>query len=48
MKYRLVTSLLLVAVLSALYLWLASTDTPPADPIPDRDTTPSLGRIQIF
>lgn len=54
MKFRLVTSLLLVAVLAALYLWLAGADAQPAEPIPaqapttDQGTPPGLGRIKIF
>lgn len=56
MKFRLVASLLLVAVLAALYLWLAGPDAqrpePTSAPAPatatDQDTTPGLGRIKIF
>jgi hypothetical protein len=52
MKFRLVTSLLLIAVLTALYLWLVRPDEPAAEPATitttDPATTPGLGRIRIF
>ena len=55
MKFRVITSLLLAAVLVALYLWQAGTDTQPPTPTTpaptpttDPGTTPGLGRIKIF
>jgi multidrug resistance efflux pump len=54
MKFRLVTSLLLAAVLATLYLWLGepdaqSTDSAPAAaPSTDPGAPPGLGRIKIF
>lgn len=54
MKFRLVTSLLLVAVLATLYLWLGEPGTQSADaapaavPSPDPSPPPELGRIKIF
>ena len=52
MKFRLVTSLVLMAVLVALYLWQTGTDTQPPDstsaPTTDQGTPQGLGRIKIF
>lgn len=54
MKFRLVTSLLLAAVLAVLYLWLGEPDAQSADsapaavPSPDTGPPPGLGRIKIF
>ncbi len=54
MKFRVITSLLLAAVLVALYLWQTGTDPQPPDstsapaPTPDQGTTQGLGRVKIF
>jgi hypothetical protein len=54
MKFRVITSLLLAAVLVALYLWQTDSDTqqpaPISAPAPttDQGTPPGLGRLKIF
>lgn len=56
MKFRLVMSLVLMAVLVALYLWFVrpadepnlSTDTSVSAPVHEDNPTPGLGRLRIF
>ena len=56
MKFRLFTSLLLMAVLVALYLWFVrpadepnpSTGSATSAPTPEDSPAPGLGRLRIF
>lgn len=54
MKFRLVTSLLLMAVLVALYLWFVRPAEEPASSpggsasVPAPEHNPGLGRLRVF